>query len=144
MACFAGLTLAHGRGHLARAILEASALAIRHVATPMLAAGVRVTEMRACGGPARSDAWNAIKADVTGFRVAVPAVLETAVLGSAILGAVGIGAHPDCRGRHPGDDPHRPPDRARSGEPRRSTTRLFEAYVALYPATAPILVEGSA
>ena len=29
---FAGLTLAHGRGHLARAILEASALAIRHVA----------------------------------------------------------------------------------------------------------------
>ncbi len=78
----AGLTLAHGRGHVARAILEASALAIRHVATPMLAAGVRVTEMRACGGPARSDAWNAIKADVTGFRVAVPAVLETAVLGS--------------------------------------------------------------
>ena len=38
----AGLTLAHGRGHIARAILEASALAIRHVATPMLAAGVRV------------------------------------------------------------------------------------------------------
>ena len=36
---FAGLTLSHGRGHLARAIIEASALAIRHVATPMLAAG---------------------------------------------------------------------------------------------------------
>ena len=36
---FVGLTLAHGRGHLARAILEASALAIRHVAEPMLAAG---------------------------------------------------------------------------------------------------------
>ena len=29
---FAGLTLGHGRGHLARAIVEASALAIRHVA----------------------------------------------------------------------------------------------------------------
>ena len=39
---FVGLTLAHGRGHLARAILEASALAIRHVAEPMLAAGVTV------------------------------------------------------------------------------------------------------
>ena len=64
----------------------------------MLAAGVRVTEMRVCGGPARSDVWNQIKADVTGFSVAVPAVLETAVLGSAILGAVAIGAHPDCRG----------------------------------------------
>ena len=44
-----GLTLSHGRGHLARAIIEASALAIRHVATPMLAAGVTVTAMRACG-----------------------------------------------------------------------------------------------
>ena len=38
----AGLTLGHGRGHIARAIVEASALAIRHVAAPMLAAGVEV------------------------------------------------------------------------------------------------------
>ncbi len=95
----AGLTLGHGRGHIARAIVEASALAIRHVATPMLAAGVRVTEMRVCGGPARSPFWNGVKADVTGFPVAVPEVLETAVLGSAILGAVGIGAHATSRPR---------------------------------------------
>ena len=134
----AGLTLAHGRGHVARAILEASALAIRHVATPMLAAGVRVTEMRACGGPARSDAWNAIKADVTGFRVAVPAVLETAVLGSGILGAVGIGAYADVEGAiHAMTrvDHRIEPDPANS----ETYARLFEAYVALYPATAPIL-----
>ena len=65
----------------------------------MLAAGVHVTEMRACGGPARSRIWNEIKADVTGFTVVVPAVLETAVLGCAILGAVGIGAHPTSRPR---------------------------------------------
>jgi xylulokinase len=135
---FAGLTLGHGRGHLARAIVEAAALAIRHVSTPMLAAGVRVTEMRACGGPARSDVWNAIKADVTGFTVAVPAVLETAVVGSAILGAVGVGAHPDVEtaiGAMTRID-HRI-------EPRAEHTplydRLFGAYVALYPATAPIL-----
>ena len=93
----AGLTLGHGRAHISRAIVEASALAIRHVAEPMLAAGVRVTEMRVCGGPARSRFWNGVKADVTGFPVAVPAVLETAVLGAAILGAVGIGEHRDLR-----------------------------------------------
>ena len=57
--------------------------------------------MRACGGPARSDTWNQVKADVTGFRVLVPAVLETAVLGSAILGAVAVGAAAGCRGGHP-------------------------------------------
>ena len=98
----AGLTLSHGRGHIARAILEASALAIRHVAAPMLAAGVEVREMRVCGGPAQSEVWNQIKADVTGFTVAVPGVLETAVLGSAILGARAIGAYPDLPSGHRG------------------------------------------
>lgn len=134
----AGLTLGHGRAHIARAIVEASALAIRHVAAPMLAAGVRVTEMRVCGGPARSAFWNAVKADVTGFAIAVPAVLETAVLGSAILGAVGIGEHRDLRTAIAAMT--RIEARV---EPRRELAsiydRLFDAYQALYPATAPLL-----
>lgn len=135
---FAGLTLAHGRGHLARAILEASALAIRHVATPMLAAGVQVRDMRVCGGPARSAVWNQIKADVTGFSVAVPGVLETAVVGSAILGACAIGAYPDLPaavGAMTRIDHRLEPN----DELATTYDRLFEAYVALYPATAPIL-----
>jgi xylulokinase len=134
----AGLTLGHGRAHIARAIVEASALAIRHVAAPMLTAGVEVTAMRACGGPARSRFWNEVKADVTGFTVLVPEVLETAVLGSAIVAAVGIGAHRDL------------PSAIRAMtriveriEPRPEVApvydRLYEAYLALYPATAPIL-----
>ncbi len=137
-AVLAGLTLGHGRGHIARAIVEASALAIRHVAEPMLAAGVRVTEMRVCGGPARSAFWNGVKADVTGFPVAIPAVLETAVLGSAILAAVGIGAYrdlPEAIGAMT-----RIADRV---EPRRDLAgtydRVYQAYRSLYPATAPIL-----
>jgi xylulokinase len=135
---FAGLTLAHDRGHLARAILEASALAIRHVATPMLAAGVRVDAMRACGGPARSDTWNQIKADVTGFRVLVPAVLETAVLGSAILGAVAAGAAADVEAAVRSMTRI---DHELSPRPEHAATydRLYAAYTALYPAVAPIL-----
>ncbi len=142
----AGLTLGHGRGHVARAIVEASALAIRHVAAPMLAAGVHVTEMRVCGGPARSPFWNAVKADVTGFPVAVPAMLETAVLGSAILAAVGTGGYPDVPAAI----------RAMTSitqriEPRRELAplydRVYAAYQGLYPATAPLLrplTEGAA
>src|SRR5262249_46222987 len=68
----AGLTLAHDRGHIARAVLEAAALSIRHVAEHILEAGVRVDTMRVCGGPAHSETWNRIKADVTGFDVLVP------------------------------------------------------------------------
>ena len=134
----AGLTLGHGRAHISRAIIEASALAIRHVAEPMLAAGVRVDEMRVCGGPARSRFWNGVKADVTGFPVAVPAVLEAAVLGAAILGAVGIGEHRDLRAAIGAMT------RIESRiEPRLELApvydRLFDAYRALYPATAPLL-----
>jgi xylulokinase len=94
--------------------------------------------MRVCGGPARSRFWNGVKADVTGFQVLVPEVLETAVLGSAIVAAVGIGARADL------------PTAIRSMtriaeriEPRSDLApvydELFEAYLALYPATAPIL-----
>ena len=43
--------------------------------------------MRACGGPARNDGWNQIKADVTGFAVEVPRVRETAAVGAAIVAA---------------------------------------------------------
>ena len=133
-----GLTLGHGRGHIARSIVEASALAIRHVASPMLAAGVRVTAMRVCGGPARSTFWNGVKADVTGFPVLVPEVLETAVLGSAIVAAVGVGAHRDL----PAAIAAMTRITARI-EPRPDLAplydRLYDAYVGLYPATAPVL-----
>lgn len=135
---FVGLTLGHGRGHLARAILEASALAIRHVAEPILAAGIPVRDMRVCGGPARSETWNQIKADITGFEVAVPAVLETAVVGAACLAATGIGAYPDVPAAIRG--------MTRVGhrlEPRPEHSALYDAhydaYVRLHPAIAPIV-----
>lgn len=133
-----GLTLNHGRGHLARAILEASALAIRHVAEPIVAAGIRVGDMRVCGGPARSETWNQIKADVTGFRVALPSVPETAVVGSAALAATGIGAYPDVTaairgmtriGRHLDPRP----------EHRDLYDATYDAYTKLHPAIAPIV-----
>lgn len=134
----AGLTLGHRRGHVARAIVEASALALRHVAEPMLEAGITIHELRLCGGPARSDVWNQIKADVTGFRVAVPRVLETGVVGSAILGAVGIGGFPELRTaiREMTAIDHRLEPR---GEHVATYAALYEAYRGLYPATAPIL-----
>jgi xylulokinase len=134
----AGLTLAHGRGHITRAILEAAALSIRHVAEPILSAGVTVRSMVVTGGPAHSDPWNQIKADVTGFAIEVPFILETAVLGSAIVGAVGVGAYADLPTaiaamttivrRLTPDASH-----------RALYDDLYDAYERLYPATAPIL-----
>ena len=135
---FAGLSLRHTRGHMVRAILEAAAFAIRHVSAPMLAAGLQVTAMRACGGPARDDGWNQIKADVTGFQVEVPRVRETAAVGAAILAAVGIGAHQDLPAAiraMTAIDRRFEPDPSR----RAIYDRAFEAYVALHPAISPVI-----
>lgn len=135
---FVGLTLRHRRAHLVRAVLEAAALAIRHVAGPILEAGIDVGAMRACGGPAASDAWNQIKADVTGFTVEVPRVRETAAVGAAIVGAVGVGAHPDLPAAIRAMTAI---DRRFEPDPGRVAVydRVFEAYVDLWPAISPVV-----
>jgi xylulokinase len=135
---FVGLTLRHGRAHLARAVLEAAALAIRHVVEPMLAAGIEVSAMRACGGPARAAAWNQIKADVTGFIVEVPRVRETATVGAGIVAAVGVGAHRDLPAAIRAMTSI---DRRYEPDPERQQIydRVYEAYVALHPAIAAVL-----
>jgi xylulokinase len=132
---FVGLTLGHGRGHMARAVIEAAALAIRHVAEPILAAGIEVGDLRVCGGPARSDLWNQVKADVTGFAVEVPSVPETAMLGAAVLAARAIGAYrdlPEAIGAMVRVDRRLEP----RPELRATYDLLYEAYVSLYPSLA--------
>jgi xylulokinase len=92
---FFGLTLNHGREHLTRAVLEAVAFALRHVADTVVAAGARIDEMRVCGGQSLSGFWNQVKSDVTGLPVAVPRVREAALMGAAVLAGVGAGLLPD-------------------------------------------------
>ena len=133
---FVGLSLAHGRAHLARAVLEAAALALRHVAAPILAAGLRVDELVVAGGTARDDTWNRIKADVLGIPVAVPAMRETAVLGAAIIGATAVGWHADVRaaiGAMVRIDHRIEPDSALAAR----YDALYAAYTGLWPAIAP-------
>jgi xylulokinase len=94
---FVGLTLRHRRAHLVRAVLEAAAFALRHVAAPAVAAGLPFTELRVTGGTAASRLWNQVKADIVGVEVTVPRVAEASVAGAAVLAAVGIGLVPDER-----------------------------------------------
>ena len=132
---FVGLTLGHTRGHLARAVVEAAALALRHVMGPIVAAGASMRELRVSGGPAQSPAWNQLKADVTGRVVAVPRVAETAVLGAAIAAANGIDAYPDLAAATRAMvaiDRRLVPDPAN----RAVYDAAFDTYVQLYPALA--------
>jgi xylulokinase len=90
---YAGFTLAHGRGHFVRALLEGTAYAVRDITTQMRVAGIELRELRVVGGGARSSLWNQIKADVTALPVNVPQITETTALGAAFLALVGIGAY---------------------------------------------------
>ena len=133
---FCGLRLNHDRGHLVRAVLEGGALALRHVATPILSAGLPIHELRLAGRPASSRTWAQIKSDVLGVPTVAPVVLDAAVLGAAAIAAVGGGlvvdlAHAASRMR--GDRERFTP----RDEARAVYDRVYAVYVDLYPALRP-------
>jgi xylulokinase len=88
---FYGLTLAHSRAHMTRALLEGSAFALRDILESMAGAGLEVTRLTAVGGGAKSDLWCQIKADVTGLPIRIPTSIETTATGAAMLAAVAAG-----------------------------------------------------
>lgn len=90
-----GLTAAHGRAHLARALLEGNAFALRDVLEAIRAAGQPPSELVCVAGGARGDLLRQIRADVTGLPVTRPDDVETTARGAAMLAAAGVGLHPD-------------------------------------------------
>ncbi len=83
-----GLTSAHTRGHLFRAILEGIAFEYARWAA---LAPVELGEARALGGGARSTLWNQIKADVLGIDWVPMVRQECGVLGDALIAAAATG-----------------------------------------------------
>lgn len=90
--CFVGLTLAHARGHLVRAIMEGVAYSMRDSLEIIRALGVPVRQIRASGGGSRSPLWRQIQADVFGQKVVTINSEEGPAYGVALLAAVGAGA----------------------------------------------------
>jgi len=81
----AGLSLAHGRGHLYRAILEATAYGVAHNLEAMRAAGGLPRRAIAIGGGARSDLLLQIVSDVADIEQEVPVQTIGAAYGDAFL-----------------------------------------------------------
>jgi xylulokinase len=87
----AGLTLAHGRGHLYRAILEATAYGLAHNTEVMEAAGAVPGRVVAAGGGTQSDLWLQIVSDVTGWTQELPAQRIGACYGDAFWAGLATG-----------------------------------------------------
>ncbi|HWF26260.1 MAG TPA: FGGY-family carbohydrate kinase, partial [Solirubrobacteraceae bacterium] len=89
-----GLTAAHGRAHMARALLEGNAMALRDVVEAIAVSGHELTGLVCVGGGARGDLLLSIRAHVTGLTVCRPLDVETTARGAAMLAAAGAGIHP--------------------------------------------------
>ncbi|HEU4921112.1 MAG TPA: xylulokinase [Candidatus Limnocylindrales bacterium] len=92
---FVGLTVAHDRRHLTRAVLEGVAFGLRDGLDLMASAGLdRPRQIRASGGGTASPLWRQILADVLDAEIATVNTSEGAAYGAALLAAVGAGWFP--------------------------------------------------
>ncbi|WP_188191700.1 FGGY-family carbohydrate kinase [Nonomuraea sp. SYSU D8015] len=86
-----GMSVEHGREHVARAVLEGLTMVIKDC---LAATGAAPTELRVCGGGSASAAWLRLIADVTGLPVRRPADAEVGARGAYLVGLAATGAAP--------------------------------------------------
>jgi len=87
----AGLSLAHTRDHLFRAILEGVACGVRHNIETLSQLGAHPARVVAVGGGAQTDIWLQIVSDVAGLAQEVPTVTLGACYGDAFLAGCAAG-----------------------------------------------------
>jgi len=92
---FVGLSLAHTRAHLTRAVLEAICFGLRDSLTIIRDLGVPVSTLLLTGGGARSPYIRKLQAEVYGLPVVTVNREEGPAYGAALLAAVGAGAFQD-------------------------------------------------
>jgi xylulokinase len=134
---FVGLTTAHDRRHMTRAVLEGVAFGLRDGLDLMLAAGMpRPSQIRASGGGLASPVWRQILADVLDVELVTPSTTEGAAFGAATLAAVGAGWFKDVAAATDAlvrTSPAASPDAGRAA----TYAQAHAAFRELYPALAP-------
>lgn len=87
----AGLTLAHSRGAIYRALLEGTAFSVAHNLEAMDEAGAGAARIVVSGGGTQNALWMQMVSDASGLVQEVPAVTLGACYGDAFLAAMGVG-----------------------------------------------------
>ncbi len=134
-----GLTLNHGRGHLYRALMEATAYGARHVLEVMHEAGGSGRRAYAVGGGTKGGLWPQIISDITGLTQEITEQSVGACYGDAMLiGVAGGFIEPDADwSPKVGTVEPNPANRARYDE-------LYRIFRKLHPATVDLQHELAA
>ena len=134
-----GLTLRHDRGHIYRALLEATAFSVRHILETLRDVGQVWGGLKAVGAGGSRGLWTQIVADVTGEPQLLSRHGLGACYGSAWLAGVAVGAVDrgstwnEVVGSVEPDPTH-----------RGIYDKLYGVYRDLYPTTAPLMHELAA
>ena len=130
----AGLTLAHSRGHLYRAVLEGIACGVRHNLEAMREAGGVARRLVAVGGGTQGGLWTQIVSDVLQQPQEIPRHTVGACFGDALLAGQAAGLVGTDDDWNPVQSVVEPDSGARD-----VYERLYGNYRSLYPATRDIV-----
>jgi len=86
-----GLTLRHKKSDLVRSVMEGVAYGMRDSLELVRALGIKIGQVRASGGGARSPLWRQMQADIYNTELVTVSIDEGPALGAALIAGVGAG-----------------------------------------------------
>jgi xylulokinase len=93
---FVGLTMAHTRADLARAVMEGVTLNLRLILDALVSQGAAISAVRLIGGGARSPVWQQLLADTLNTPIELLELnAEASAWGAAVAGGIGVGVYRD-------------------------------------------------
>ena len=137
-----GLTASHDRRHLIRSVMEGVAFSLKDCLAIIREQGLRLDQVRATGGGAKSPLWRQIIADVLGIELVVTNATEGPAFGAALLAGVACGVYKTVQAAS--DQTIRILARTTpQPETAQAYALAYETYRALYPALKPIISRPS-
>jgi xylulokinase len=130
---FVGLSLAHGRAHLTRAVLEGICFGMRDSVSIIRSLVPSLSSLLLTGGGARSPFIRKLQSEVYGLPVLTVNREEGPAYGAALLAAVGAGAFPDLAAACRATLKRRPPQKPKATA-HAAYEEPYRRFQALYPA----------
>jgi len=132
---FIGLTYAHRRSQLTRAVMEGVACSLRATRDAVIDAGGRCDRWLAVGNGLASPIWRGILADVYGEPLSFVAAPERAAVGAALIGGIAAGSY---AGYEEAAEVARPPLHTTEPDPER--VRIYEDLYERYSRLSELLL----
>ena len=124
---FFGISGKHALAHFARSVMEGVGFGLRDSLELIKQQGVKVKEVRAIGGGAKSRCWVQILADVLGEEISLLDIEEGPAFGATLIAGVGVNVYEDFEQAE--DNIIRVKERI---SPESANTRLYNEFYQMY------------